>query len=92
MLKRIGLVSFLFLFVSCNTKTDDSDVKIIGGQVDNNYEAVVQITRNKTALCSAVFVSHNVALTAAHCVDAEDGITSLSYKSDSGDVFYAKKF
>jgi V8-like Glu-specific endopeptidase len=55
----------LLITSGCNSSTEESRTKVVGGTVTNGYTAVVQLGGG--GLCSGTFIKSNVILTAAHC-------------------------
>lgn len=80
-----ALTSSLLSVVSCTASGPDlgsGDLEskssaIVGGQNTNEYPAVAQISitiaDGQTFSCSSTLISPRVLLTAAHCIDSEDG-------------------
>ncbi len=91
-IKKIIQPAFLLFttlfFVSCASKTE-SLTKIVGGkhltlESSDTVKGVFPILTDNSGLCSATAVSHNTALTAAHCsnsnnsniVNSRDNVTA----------------
>ncbi len=70
-IRPIFVLLAVSFFVSCTKKTDSS-TKIAGGkhltlESSDTVKGVFPIITDSTGLCSATAVSHNTAITAAHC-------------------------
>lgn len=69
----------LLLFSACTQplEIEKQDTAIVGGETTTNYPAVAQIsatiTSGESFACSSTLISPRVLLTAAHCIDLDEG-------------------
>ena len=83
-MKTTIILTCIFLLTSCASTEKQSDPMVVGGREvsssDDNYPSVVFLGISKTddteEECSAAFISPNMALTAAHCMDFDNDVSA----------------
>ena len=69
--------------VTASGDEDSSTNKIIGGQAEDSYPAVVGLARN-SVYCTGALIAPRVVLTAAHCINYTDYTPPLEIRIHSG--------